>query len=93
MAPPRGILGSGRQRQLERARGGERVLVEHLVEIPHPEKDDRVAVLPLGFEILPHGRGRAGGFEKQGGNAIRGALVVSITRDSRRHEANPSINI
>ena len=34
----------------------ERVLVEHLVEVAHPEEHDGVAVLPLRVEILPHGR-------------------------------------
>ena len=34
----------------------ERVLVEHLVEVAHAEEHDRVAVLPLDVEVLPHGR-------------------------------------
>ena len=50
------ILGSGGQRELERARGDERVLVEHLVEVAHPEKEDRIAMLLLGIEILSHRR-------------------------------------
>ncbi len=53
-----GVLGARRQRQLERARRGQRVLVEHLVEVAHPEEQDRVAVLLLGVEILPHRRRR-----------------------------------
>ena len=52
------ILRSRRERQVERARGHERVLVEHLVEVAHAEKDDRVAVLPLRVEVLTHGRCR-----------------------------------
>ena len=48
------------QRQLERARRHQRVLVEHLVEVAHPEEHDRVAVLTLGVEVLTH-RGRGSG--------------------------------
>ena len=44
------------ERQIERARGHERVFVEHLVEIAHAKKQDRVAILLLRIEILPHGR-------------------------------------
>ena len=36
----------------------QRVLVEHLVEVAHPEEQDRVAMLLLGVEILPHRRRR-----------------------------------
>ena len=55
-----GVLGARRQRELEHARGGQRVLVEHLVEVAHAEEHDRVAVLPLDVEVLPHGRRGAG---------------------------------
>ena len=55
-----GVLRSGRQRQFECARRHERVLVEHLVEVAHPEEHDRIAVLTLGVEVLPH-RGRCTG--------------------------------
>ena len=65
MAPPRRILRARRQRQLEGARRGQRVLVEHLVEVPHAEEDDRVAVLPLGVEVLPHRGSRAGRFGRR----------------------------
>jgi hypothetical protein len=34
----------------------ERVLVEHLVEIPHAKNTIASRELALGFEILPHGR-------------------------------------
>jgi hypothetical protein len=56
------VFRARRQRQLERTRGGQRVLVEHLVEIPHAKEHDRVAVLPLRIEVLPHGGSRAGRF-------------------------------
>ena len=69
-----GVFRSRGERQLQRARGRERVLVEHLVEIPHAEEDDRVAVLPLRFEILPHGRGRAGWFTKHRRERHQGEL-------------------
>ena len=38
--------------------GDERVLVEHLVEVAHPEEQDGVAMLLLGVEVLPHRRRR-----------------------------------
>ena len=64
-----GILRTRGERELERAGGGERVLVEHLVEVAHPEKHDGVAVLTLRVEVLPHGRGRPGRFgEDRGGH-------------------------
>ena len=59
-----GVLRSRGQRQLEGARGRQRVLVEHLEEVAHPEEQDGVAVARLGVEVLPHrggdGRGRRG---------------------------------
>ena len=55
-----GVLRSGRQRQLERARGDEGVLVEHLVEVAHAEEHDGIAMLLLRVEILTH-CGRRGG--------------------------------
>jgi hypothetical protein len=56
-----GVLGARRQREVERARRREGVFVEHLVEVAHPEEDDGVAVLALGFEVLPHRRRDGGG--------------------------------
>ncbi len=50
------VLRARGERELEHARRRQRVLVEHLVEVAHPEEDDRVPVLPLGVEVLPHGR-------------------------------------
>ena len=50
------IFGSRSERQVERARGHQRVLVEHLVEITHAKKQNRVAILLLRVEILPHRR-------------------------------------
>ncbi len=51
-----GVLGPRRQREIEGARADDRVLVEHLVEVAHAEEDEGSRVLPLGFEVLPHGR-------------------------------------
>ena len=74
------VLRSGGERQLEGARGGQRVLVEHLVEIPHAEEDDGIAVLPFRLEELPHGRRGAGGFGRhRGGRHFRELVRVSIT--------------
>ena len=53
------ILRPRGERQLERPRGGQRVLVEHLVEIAHAEEHDRVPVLTLRVEVLTHRRRRA----------------------------------
>ena len=53
-----GVLRTRRQRDLEGTRGHERVLIEHLVEIPHAEQQDRIAILLLGVQILPHRRSR-----------------------------------
>ena len=55
------VLRPGRERQLERARGHQRVLVEHLVEIAHAKEHNRVAVLAFRVEILPHRRRRGSG--------------------------------
>jgi hypothetical protein len=44
------------QGEIERARGNQRVLVEHLVEIAHPEEQQRMPVLPLRVEVLLHRR-------------------------------------
>ena len=54
------VLRSRRQRQVERARRHQRVLVEHLVEIAHPEEQQRVAILPLRVEVLAHRRRHVG---------------------------------
>ena len=50
------ILGAGGQRQFKDASRRDRILVEHLVEVSHTEEYNRVAVLMLGIEVLPHGR-------------------------------------
>ncbi len=52
-----GVLRSRRQGEVQGAGRHQRVLVEHLVEIAHPEEHDGVAILPLRLEILAH-RGR-----------------------------------
>ncbi len=51
----RRVLAARGQRQLQRARGDQRILEKGLVEVAHPEKDDGVPVLTLGLEVLPHG--------------------------------------
>ena len=53
-----GVFRSRRERQLEGARRDERVLVEHLVEIPHAEQHDRIPMLFFGIQVLPHRRSR-----------------------------------
>jgi len=40
--------------------GDDRVLVEELVEIAHPEEEDRVREALLGLPVLAHDRGFAG---------------------------------
>ena len=72
------VLRSRRQRQLERARGGERVLVEHLVEVPHAEEHEGVAVLALRVEVLAHGRRGAGGFTGRGRGGHRKGFATII---------------
>ena len=57
---PAGILRPRGQRQVERARRHQRVFIEELVEVAHPEEHQRLAVLPLGIEVLLHGRSQDG---------------------------------
>ena len=52
-----GVRAAGRQRDVEDVSRPDRVLVEHLVEVPHPKEDNRVRVLPLGAQELAHDRG------------------------------------
>jgi hypothetical protein len=52
----RALVAAG-QREIERARRQDGVVVEHLVEIPHPKKKDRVRMRRLGGVVLPHHRG------------------------------------
>ena len=71
------VFRAGGERQLERARGGDRVLVEHLVEIAHPEEQDGVAILALRVEILAHRRrGEASVSEADDANRGRGRRVA-----------------
>ena len=51
------VLRPRRQRQFERPRRHEGVFVEHLVEVAHPEQQDRIAMLLLRVQVLTH-RGR-----------------------------------
>src|SRR5439155_3952637 len=48
-----------RQRQRQRARDIDRILVEHLVEVPEAEEEDGVRIPRLDVEVLAHQRGRA----------------------------------
>ena len=50
------VFGTRGQGQLERPRGQQGVFVKHLVEVAHAEEEDRVAMLLLGVQILPHRR-------------------------------------
>ncbi len=52
------VLRSRGERELQRAGGDQGVLEEHLVEIAHAEKQNRIAILLLGVQILAHRRGR-----------------------------------
>ena len=52
------ILRARREGQLQRRGGGHRILVEQLVEVTHPEEEQRIGVLPLGLQVLAHRRGR-----------------------------------
>ncbi len=74
------VLAARGQRQLQRPRGHESVLVEHLVEVAHPEEDDGVAVLALRLEVLPHGRRGLGGGDGQ--SVIGGGRHESQVGDS-----------
>ncbi len=49
------VLRAGGERDLERLRGDHRVLEEHLVEVAHPEEQQRVRVLRLHAVVLLHG--------------------------------------
>ena len=58
MAPPDASFDRG-QRKLERPRRDQRILVEHFVEVAHPEEDDGAGILALRILVLAH-RGRRG---------------------------------
>ncbi len=53
------LLVAGRERESERLRRELRVVVEHLVEVAHPEEHERIGVALLGGPVLGHG-GRFG---------------------------------
>ncbi len=73
------VLRAGCQRQLEHARGHERVLVEQLVEIAHPEANDRVAVVAFDLEVLPHGRRSRLHRGRRGAGRRHGSIRQAIT--------------
>ena len=50
------VAAAGRERQIQGAGAGHRVLVEHLVEIAHPKENQSLGILALGIEVLPHRR-------------------------------------
>ena len=79
------VLRARGQRQLEHARRRQRVLVEHLVEVAHAEEHDRVAVLALDVEVLPHGRrGRVVSRGWRGG-VVTGEFVGGATREQAEY--------
>ena len=73
------VFSPRREREFERPRGDERVLVEHLVEIAHAEKENGVAILLLRVEILAHGRrdGRGGRRGTRGGGHVEWNVTCS----------------
>src|SRR5688500_4654029 len=71
------VFRARREGELEGARRGQRVLVEHLVEVPHAEEQDRVAMLALGFEELPHRRCCTGRNGRRGGRHRRRSGIGS----------------
>ena len=52
------VLVAGGQHQIQLARSGLCVVAEHLVEIPQAEKEDRLLILFLDFQILAHHGGQ-----------------------------------
>ncbi len=63
------VLGARGERQVEGAGGDQRVLVEQLVEVAHPEQHQGKRMLALGLEVLAHrGRDR----RAEGGEGRRG---------------------
>lgn len=47
-----------RKREAEHFAGGFGVVIKHLIKIPHAKKQDRVFMLRLDRQILPHQRRR-----------------------------------
>ena len=78
------ILRPGRQGQIQRPGRGDRVFVEHLVEVAHPEEHDGVRVLPLRVHILAHGGGRSphrrGAVRRGGSHGANRRIVAHLGR-------------
>ena len=53
----RPAIGPTRKRDTQDLRHPKGILVERLVEIAHPEKDERIGVLRLYLAVLAHHRG------------------------------------
>src|SRR3954447_10843506 len=71
----RRILVPGSQRYLELARTDESVLIEHLVKIAEPEKQDRSGVQLFNIQVLP--KHRRGGFHRSYGESVAKGSGVS----------------
>ena len=67
------IFGTRREGELQNPGRSDRVLVEHLVEVTHPEEDQGIGVLSLGLQVLAHRRRRplAGGGRRLDGGRHR----------------------
>ena len=65
------------QRQAEQPRGEHRVVVEHLVEIPEAEEQERAGILRLDLLVLPH----HGGLRHEG-LAARSAMLRAALRQT-----------
>ena len=50
------MLAAFGQRDVQRGRGGDRIVKEHFVEIAHPVKQQRIGVFRLDVQILRHHR-------------------------------------
>src|SRR5258708_6670579 len=70
------------EREAEQRGAAHRVIEEHLVEVPEPEEHERVGVLALDLEVLPHERRAA-----RRGAPRRGARMIQSTRARTRRRA------
>ena len=69
------VFMTGGERYLELARSDDRVLIEHLVKIAEPEKEDRSRVKLFYLEILP--KHRRGGFHRGMNESVANDVPVS----------------
>src|ERR1051326_1496390 len=70
-------------------RAEHRVLEEHLVEVTEPEEDDRVGMLVLDVEVLPHQRRLAGSPGRHPASLTRGSDYPAGAQRRRCHRASP----